>query len=150
MKKLFIFFVLVLLAIQFIPSGKPVVKIENKMDLIKNNDLPPELASILKTSCYDCHSFEPKLPWYSNWAPVSWLVNRDVNKGIEEVNFSEWESLSKLKKAQKIDECIEVIQDGEMPLQIYTVMHKDAILSDAQKEAFVLWADQYAENLFEE
>jgi hypothetical protein len=149
MKKYIVFLIVVLSAIQFIPSGKPEIRVENKMDLMSNNELPPVVESILKTSCYDCHSFEPQLPWYSEWAPVSWLVYSDINRGVEELNFSEWENLSKLKKAQKIDECIEVIQAEEMPLKIYTVMHKDAVLTESQKEAFVLWADGYAGKLFE-
>ncbi len=149
MKKFIIFIVLVLVIIQFIPSGKPEIRIDNKMDLLANNTVPPEVAAVLKNSCYDCHSFQPQMPWYSNWAPVSWLVNSDINRGVAELNFSEWERLSTLKKAQKIDECIEVIQADEMPLKIYTFIHKDAVLTASQKEVFALWADAYAEQLFE-
>ena len=37
--------------------------------------------------------------WYSQVAPVSWLVSRDVNQGRRELNFSEWEGYEAGRKA---------------------------------------------------
>ena len=144
---LIIFFLFVI--IQFVPAGKPDTIPENENDLIYNNHIPESIVNILKTSCYDCHSNETSFPWYSHVAPVSWLVNRDVIKGREELNFSEWESQSKMDKAKNIDKIINEVKGGKMPMRIYILMHSEAKLNEDARQHFADWADNYAESLFE-
>ena len=144
---LIIFFLFVI--IQFVPAGKPDTIPENENDLIYNNHIPESIVNILKTSCYDCHSNETSFPWYSHVAPVSWLINRDVIKGREELNFSEWESQSKMDKAKNIDKIIDEVEGGKMPMRIYILMHSEAKLNEDARQQFVDWADNYAESLFE-
>ena len=143
---LIIFFLFVI--IQFVPAGKPDTIPENENDLIYNNHIPESIVNILKTSCYDCHSNETSFPWYSHVAPVSWLVNRDVIKGREELNFSEWESQSKMDKAKNIDKIINEVKGGKMPMRIYILMHSEAKLNEDARQQFADWADNYAESLF--
>ncbi len=83
---------------------------------------------LVRTACYDCHSNETIWPWYARITPVSWLVAHDTNEGRQNLNFS-------TQSADQINpnELIEQIQRGAMPKSPYTVMHPDAILSDAQK-----------------
>ena len=144
---LIIFFLFVI--IQFVPAGKPDTIPENENDLIYNNHIPESIVNILKTSCYDCHSNETSFPWYSHVAPVSWLINRDVIKGREELNFSEWESQSKMDKAKNIDKIINEVKGGKMPMRIYILMHSEAKLNEDARQHFADWADNYAESLFE-
>ena len=150
-KKRLIWLVIILLIviIQIIPNHKPVVILSNDNDLIYNNKLPESVESILRTSCYDCHSNESKYPWYSYIAPVSWLVIRDIKIGREELNFSEWESQSKMDKAKNIDKIIDEVSDEQMPMSIYTLIHADAKLKAEDRQQLVDWADSYAESLFE-
>ncbi len=148
MKKIVIAIVILLVVIQFFPVNLPEVNTDNPGDLLKNADVPEEVAEILKTSCYDCHSNETVYPWYSHVAPISYLVKRDVEKGREELNFSEWTKLKKSKKLKKLDEVGEEVQEGEMPMWIYTLIHSHAKLTDKQKELIVNWADEYAEKVF--
>ena len=102
---------------------------------------PSEVKTILKNSCYDCHSNQTNWPFYSYIAPVSWLVSRDVNKGRNNLNFSEWNNLS-IEKINKIkDEIAEEISEDEMPLPIYVFIHSDASLSNEQKLVIKNWAD---------
>ena len=150
-KKRLIWLVIILLIviIQIIPNHKPEVILSNDNDLIYNNKLPESVESILRTSCYDCHSNESKYPWYSYIAPVSWLVIRDIKIGREELNFSEWESQSKMDKAKNIDKIIDEVSDEQMPMSIYTLIHADAKLKAEDRQQLVDWADSYAESLFE-
>jgi len=141
--------ILLIVIIQFIPNRKPEVILSNENDLIYNNKLPESVENILRTSCYDCHSNESKYPWYSYIAPVSWLVVRDIKVGREELNFSEWESQSKMDKAKNIDKIIDEVSEGNMPMPIYTLMHSEAKLSEDARQQFADWADNYAESLFE-
>ena len=148
MKKIVIAIVILLVVIQFFPVNLPEVNTDNSGDLLKNADVPEEVAEILKTSCYDCHSNETVYPWYSHVAPVSYLVKRDVEKGREELNFSEWTKLKKSKKLTKLDEISDEVKEGDMPMSIYTLIHSHAKLSDKQKELIINWADKYAEEVF--
>lgn len=97
--------IIIFVVIQFIPSGRPEVVKDNPQDLLANNAVPEDVAGMLKTSCYDCHSNEPVYPWYAYVAPVSWLVSRDVREGKKELNFSEWEGLKKIDRKRKRDTC---------------------------------------------
>lgn len=83
---------------------------------------------LARGACFDCHSNETAWPWYTNIAPASWLVQRDVEGGRETVNFSEWD-----RPQPEVDELLEVIRDGDMPPTSYTLIHPDARLTDAQR-----------------
>lgn len=148
-KKILLIVLAIVIIIQFIPADLPVVILDNPNDLIANNDIPENIESILRTSCYDCHSNETVYPWYSYVSPVSLLVSRDTRIGRDELNFSEWEKLDKIEKAEMLDEIAEEIEEGEMPMKIYPITHPDAKLSDSDREEMVLWAEIMAEALFE-
>jgi hypothetical protein len=96
-----------------------------------------EVAYLLKTACYDCHSSQPSFPWYTNIAPVSWWIKHHINEGQRELNFSDWGTYSEKRKNHKLEECIEMVEEGEMPMASYTWMHKGAKLTDAQKRVLV-------------
>jgi cytochrome c551/c552 len=148
-KLLILIFLIVVVTIQFIPNDKPEVVPTNENDLIYNNQLPENISVMLKESCYDCHSNETIYPWYSNIAPVSWLVVRDIKLGRDELNFSHWESQSKIDKAKNLDKIIDEVTDENMPMPIYTIMHANAKLSDDDRQLLAKWAESYAESLFE-
>lgn len=103
-------------------------------------DAPPEVASVLRRACYDCHSNETKWPWYSNVAPASWLLHRDVVVGRRKLNFSEWASVAPDKRAKRQKESGEQVRSGEMPPWFYLPPHPEAKLSDAEKALLEAWA----------
>lgn len=126
--------VLALTIIQIIPverSNPPVT-----------SDIPtsPEVKSILKRACYDCHSNETTWRWYSRIAPVSWLVAWDVAKGREEVNFSNWEQYSPKDQSENIHESWETVTEGEMPPWYYTIVRWEARLSPEDRRVLRTWA----------
>lgn len=148
-KKILQVLVLLFIVIQFIPSDRPEVIADNPSDLLKNNEVPEKIESILRESCYDCHSNETVYPWYAYVAPVSFLVSKDTREGRDELNFSYWEDLDKIEKAEMLDEISEEVEEGEMPMKIYPITHPDAKLSDADRAEIVFWAEEMAESLFE-
>ena len=101
-----------------------------------------EVKTILKTACYDCHTANTRYPWYNNIAPVSYWLDHHIDEGKEHLNFSEWEAYSVKKKDHKLEELIEEVEEGEMPLNSYTWTHKDAKLSEKQKNALIDWAKE--------
>jgi len=149
-KKILIILFVVFIAFQFFQPELPEVITDNPNDLLVNNpEIPDDIVQILKNSCYDCHSNETNYPWYSYISPTSILVVRDINVGREELNFSDWESLSKLEKVSTLDDISVAIESDEMPMKIYTAIHWNASLSDSDKELMMTWTEAYADKLFE-
>ena len=149
-KNLSILLFICLIILQFFGPSLPEVSNINPNDLIDNNpEIPEDIKTTLQVSCYDCHSNETKYPWYSSIAPVSFLVVRDINHARDELNFSNWEDMSKLDKASALDDISDVIIDNEMPMAIYTAMHRGTSLSNNQKESLVLWAEEFSDRMFD-
>ncbi len=138
-KKILYGLIAIVIIIQFfrIDKTNPNIKIEN--DFIEISSPPEEITAVLKSSCYDCHSNETKYPWYTNIAPVSWWVKHHINEGREELNFSNWGRFKDKRKDHKLKEAIEVIEEGEMPMDSYTWIHDEAKLSAEQKTLLIDW-----------
>lgn len=136
-KKISLSLVILFLLIQSIRIDKTTQPVDDKKDFISLVVPNQEVASILKTSCYDCHSNQPIYPWYSNIAPVSWWIKNHINEGSHHLNFSVWGDYSDKRKHHKLEECIEMIEEDEVPMSSYNLMHKNAALSDAQKVQLV-------------
>lgn len=132
-KKISIALVFIILLIQSIRIDKTTEPLNPTTDFITLTSANSELAGLLKTACYDCHSNQPSYPWYTNIAPVSWWIKHHINEGSEHLNFSIWGTYKEKRKNHKLDECIEMIEEGEMPMSSYTLMHAESKLSDAQK-----------------
>ena len=127
-----------LLAVQLVPYGRshsnPPVTAEPSWNA-------PATRALAQRACFDCHSNETRWPWYSHVAPVSWLVQRDVDVGRRKLNFSD------LDASHDADESAEVVREGEMPMSIYVWMHASARLSAEEKRQL---ADGFAATFGEE
>jgi hypothetical protein len=97
----------------------------------------PGTAELFSRACFDCHSNQTVWPWYSHVAPVSWLLQRDVNGGRGHLNFTEWNRPQ--KHAKDVEE---QIKEGEMPPWFYLPMHPAARLSDSEKQALIAGAEK--------
>ena len=109
------------------------------IDPAKEINTPKEIASLLKTSCYACHSYQTTLPWYGNVAPVSWEVRSHIIDGRRWVNFQEWENYDEEKK-QKIYKGIVKSINLRMPIPMYLKMHEEAKLTKKQRKQIKTWA----------
>jgi cytochrome c551/c552 len=116
--------------IQLIPYGK---NHQNPPVVSEPNWDSPQTRQIAKKACFDCHSNETVWPSYSKIAPGSWFIYRDVIEGRSKMNFSDWQT-SRLDEPQEI---AEVIRGGEMPPLQYLILHPEARLSTAEKEALI-------------
>jgi len=140
-RKILIALVLLFIIIQFIPVELNQSETISKDDFIATMNPPEEIAQMLKTSCYDCHSNNTNYPWYDRVVPVSFWVKHHIDEAKEELNFSEWNTYSKKRKNHKIKEIIEETEEGEMPLKTYVIMHSDAKLSSEQQEQLKNWLE---------
>ena len=133
MKKILYALLVVFVVIQFFQIDKTNPVSDENLDFLKINNTAPELAAQIKTSCYDCHSNQSVYPWYSNIQPVGWFLKHHIDDGKKHLNFSEFGSYSTKKQAHKLEECEELLEKNEMPLSSYTIIHREAILSETQK-----------------
>ena len=125
-------------AIQLVPASRENPPVEGDVGA------PTEVASILRRSCYDCHSHETRWPWYSGIAPMSWLVAGDVRDGRKHLNFSRWNRLDEGKRLHALEEIDEVLVEGEMPLRAYLLTHPGAELTPADVATLREWAHAQA------
>ena len=128
--------VVAVIAIQFVPTQRTNPPVES------DTPAPTELKAILRRSCHDCHSNETVWPWYSYVAPVSFLIASDVKEGRREVNFSLWGQYNGSRKARKLKEIVEQVEQSKMPQWYYVLMHPNAKLSANDKEMVLKWAKQ--------
>jgi hypothetical protein len=123
----------VIVGIQFVPvrrDNPPVTA-----DLMA----PPAVQDLLRRSCYNCHSNETRWPWYSQVAPVSWLVSHDVAEGRQHLDFSRWGEMSPQRRYVLLKEIRELTDEGDMPLPMYLFMHRRARLSAADHRTLDAW-----------
>jgi len=141
-KKILIALIVVLIIIQFIKPAKNQSGAPSPNDIFANYQSPDSTKQLIQTSCYDCHSNNTVYPWYAEIQPVAWWLADHVNEAKSELNFSEFASYTPKKADHKLEEVTEVIQEGEMPLKSYTLIHGNAKLSEAQKTGIITWAKE--------
>jgi hypothetical protein len=126
--------------IQFVPVTRTNPPVEEEIAA------PAEVQRVLERSCYDCHSFESRWPWYAHVAPASWYVTRHVNHAREHMNFSTWNRYDAEKRADHIEEIGEEVGEGKMPLKSYLLLHRGARLSDEERAIIRHWVEAYSPN----
>lgn len=116
----------IFIGLQFIPYGRgyntPPVKAEPQWN-------SPQTRELFFRACGDCHSNEVAWPWYGYVAPVSWFIQRDIDKGRAALNVSEWG-----RPEGNSGDAAETVQNGSMPPRFYAIMRSSATLSASEKE----------------
>ncbi len=139
LKRLFLLLLLAFIIIQFFRPAKNISKDISPNDISTKYTIPADVQTILKTSCYDCHSNNTNYPWYNNIQPVAWWLDDHVKEGKKELNFSEFASYRIGRQYKKLEEINKQVKESEMPLESYTFIHSDAKLSDQQKLSIANW-----------
>jgi hypothetical protein len=129
-----------LILLQFVRPNKNIHEGDQPNNIAKKYAVPADVDGILKKACYDCHSNNTTYPWYANIQPVGLWLNNHVNEGKGELNFDEFLSYSPKKAKHKLEELGDVVKEGEMPLGSYTIIHKNAVLTQEEKIALTNWA----------
>lgn len=136
-----------LIAIQFIRPAKNQSSEPQPNAIQTKFPVSEPVASILKKACKDCHSNNTNYPWYSNIQPVYWWLNDHVQEGKRELNFDEYTNKRLRYQYHKMEEVIEQVKEGEMPLNSYTWVHGDARLTEDEKNTLTQWAQQVMDTL---
>ena len=115
-----------LVGIQFVPYGRDHTNPAGGREIAWDS---PGTEQLMTEACMDCHSNLTRWPWYSNVAPVSWLVQRDVDEGRRELNLSTGEV--------DLEEMIEAIREGSMPPWQYKPTHPGSRLSEQERQDLI-------------
>ncbi len=146
-KRILLALFLVFIAIQFIHPKKNQSTELLATDISKTYAVPKDVETILAKACNDCHTNNTKYPWYNNIQPVAWWLNNHVKDGKRHFNLSDFTSSRIARQYKKLDECIEQVKEGEMPLESYTWIHKDAILTDGEKQSLYNWCNTVRDSI---
>jgi Haem-binding domain len=104
--------------------------------------VPENLRPIITRACRDCHTDQTHWPWYSRLPGVSFVIEHDVRKGKEHLNFSTWSMNSKGKPTRnQLQEVCDAVSDNAMPPRSYRFMHPKSRLSDREVDALCQWSD---------
>tara|TARA_R110000765_G_scaffold9911_2_gene30811 strand:+ start:2619 stop:3074 length:456 start_codon:yes stop_codon:yes gene_type:complete len=136
-----------LVGIQFFPTSLNQSDTIPTSDFMVVNNVPKEVERIITTSCYDCHSNNTEYPWYNKLQPVAWFLEDHVAHGKEELNFNEWADYSTRRKNSKLKSINSQIEDEEMPLWSYTLIHREAELSEDEKKIVLDWVSKLKDSL---
>jgi hypothetical protein len=139
-KKIILALFIIFIAIQFIQPARNQNGQVMSTDIEKIIVVPANVSGILKTSCYDCHSNNTHYPWYSFIQPGAWLMASHIKNGKSMLNFSQFGDLSNRKQQSKLQGIINQVKDGEMPISSYKIIHRNAVLTPAQKTILINWA----------
>ena len=138
---------IVLVGIQFIPVQPNETEPVTTADFIEYYQPPIAIGNIIRSSCYDCHSNQTKYPWYSNVQPIGWLLQNHISEGKSELNLSEFGNQSNRMKRTKLKSIITQINDDEMPMSSYLLLHSEAKLDSLKKARLVKYFDSLVVSL---
>ena len=140
-KKILVVLLIILIVIQFIRPQKNIHAGPQPADISTLYPVPADLDSILVIACKDCHSNNTRYPWYNNFQPMAWFLAKHVNNGTRSFNLNKFATYPVARQYDKIEEIKKQIDKGDMPLSSYTLIHRDAILTDAEKNTIITWSE---------
>ena len=128
---------------QFIKIDKENQIVNSSLDFLSIESPTKEISNMIQNQCYDCHSDETKYPWYADIAPVSWWLKSNINGARDFMNFSTWGLLTPKQKIAKMQECFEALQEEEMPVALYILMHDQSQFSEKETDSLQEWFKNY-------
>ena len=147
LKVLLITLVALVVAAQVVRPARTNPPVDPQKEMTAHMQVDPAVMATLSRACNDCHSNRTEWPWYSNVAPVSWLVAHDVNDGREELNFSEWGASKKKEPGKLLGKICSEVTEGEMPMATYTLIHPQAKLTREEVQNVCRWTNSIASNV---
>jgi hypothetical protein len=141
LRRVLIFLLVIFILIQFFRPKKNISEGPQPNNIATAYPVPDNVKTILAKACNDCHSNNTRYPWYNNIQPVAWWLNNHVQDGKKDLNYDEFTTYSLRKQYARFGQTKDLVKKGAMPLKSYTWIHKDAILTDEEKQALFSWVD---------
>ena len=139
-KKILLVLLVLLIIIQFIHPSRNISKGEQPNNISRAFNVPTEVRTVLDKACMDCHSNNTRYRWYFKIQPLDWWLTHHINEGKQELNFDEYTNKPLRYQYHKMESTVDQIKKDEMPLNSYLWVHKDAVLTDSEKNVLISWA----------
>lgn len=146
-KKIAIGLLVILVVIQFFRPEKNTEPAITENHIYNVYTTSNEVKTILDKACNDCHTNNTKYPWYASFQPVAWWLNDHIKDGKKHLNFSEYKNYNLRRQYHKMEEVIEQVKEGEMPLNSYTWTHGDAKLTSNEQALLTGWAQSIMDTM---
>jgi DNA replicative helicase MCM subunit Mcm2 (Cdc46/Mcm family) len=146
-KKIMLVLLAALIVIQFIHPKKNKAEGPQPNYIGNVYAIPGDVKTILAKACNDCHSNNTTYPWYANFQPIHWWLEKHVKDGKKHINYDEYTNRPLRYQYHKMEETIEMVKEGEMPLNSYTWTHKDAKLTAEEKAKITGWAQSVMDTM---
>lgn len=147
LKKILLFLLAALVVIQFIHPKRNKAEGPRPNYIGNAFPVPEDVKSIMAKACNDCHSNNTRYPWYSKLQPADWWMDKHVKDGKKHINYDEYTNRPLRYQYHKMEETIEMVKEGEMPLNSYTWTHKDARLTKDEKNKIMGWAGNIMDSM---
>lgn len=147
LKRVLLILAVIFVVIQFIRPVRNIAGVNPANEVTAAITVPNDVQEILRTSCYDCHSNNTRYPWYVNIQPIGWFLDSHIKEGKRKMNFSEFGTYPLNRQYNKLDDIIENVSDGEMPLPSYLLIRTDAKLSNEQKKKLIDWTSAMRDSM---
>lgn len=139
LRKIGIVLLAIFISLQFIRPQRNNGVANAATDVTHFVHVPDTVMNLLKTSCYDCHSNHTVYPWYVNINPIGLWLKNHIDDGKEAINFSDLSGFSKKKLDHRMKDIAELVDNREMPLGSYTLIHRNAILKSGEIQIIKNW-----------
>jgi len=139
-KRILLAVLVVFIIIQFVHPSRNISQGEQPGNIAHAFNVPVEVKTILDKACMDCHSNNTRYRWYFKIQPLDWWLTNHINEGKDELNFDEYRNKPLRYQYHKMESTVDQVKKGEMPLDSYLWVHKDAILTETEKNLLINWA----------
>ena len=145
-KKILVILLIILIVMQVFRPAKNTSNDTTK-DISKNYAVPDSVKTILAKACNDCHSNNTRYPWYAEVQPVAWWMSGHIKDAKRQINFNDFDGYRIAKQYKRMEDCMDEVKEGGMPLPSYTLIHKDAILTDEEKQILLTWFETVRDSI---
>lgn len=146
LKKIGLALVVVLVVMQAFRPEKNI-SADHSKNIATLYPVSKEVDAILVKACNDCHSNNTKYPWYASVQPLAWWINDHVVDGKRHFNLDDFANYKLRKQYHKMEEVIEQVKEGEMPLESYSLIHAEAKLTQAEQATLTSWAQSVLDSM---
>lgn len=108
--------------------------------ILQGAGVPQQVRSALELKCADCHSQNTRYPLYSHFAPVTWMIDRDIREGRKALDLSRWSSYTPEERINSLTRIASQVHAAQMPPRTYVMLHPHSRLSPDEQSLIYNWA----------
>lgn len=146
-KKIMTVLLLALIVIQFIHPKKNKAAGAQPNAIGNSFTIPADVKTIMAKACNDCHTNNTRYPWYTKLQPIHWWMDKHIRDGKKGVNYDEYTNRPLRYQYHKMEETIEMVKEGKMPIKSYKWIHEKAVLTTEEKSKLTAWAQSVMDTM---